>query len=479
MRAFTAACPLVQVQHLRQMVEPFSLRRPRSLLGGTVLPRGEVRPAPCRLPFTRTALPCAAAICTNLPFRALHIVCMITPPVQHRPCPIPNPLSPTPSQSFLQSPQVRIPVELTPAQAAAYRTVLTRSYELLSDPKPSRHSGYRAAQLRNVAQELRNVCCHPALSDWAERSGGGGEGGEGEGGAGGEDASGSEGGPRLSAERLVRGSAKLAVLDTMLRQLHAAGKRVLVLAQSPKALDAVEALVRERYCGGAPGAAAAPAGGAAAALVPAAAAALTACYERVDATTKTAARQEAVARFNAAVLGGDATRWLFLQHTRSCGVGTDLPGIDAVIFLDSDWSARKDAQVRRRSLKYIGCCLCLCPGVCSGWPWMKCAGSTCAGSHAVLLALPGRCSGALSEHAALQHLAKPMLIRPSLLCICRRCRTRCVWAHQTACASTASTAPAPWRSACCSCPTACAPWTRCASRATAGALAGRAGGQAG
>lgn len=238
-------------------------------------------------------------------------------------------------------------MELTPAQAAAYRTVLTRSYELLSDPKPSRHSGYRAAQLRNVAQELRNVCCHPALSDWAERSGSGEGGGEGEGG-GGDDASSSDSGARLTAERLVRGSAKLAVLDTMLRQLHAAGKRVLVLAQSPKALDAVEALVRERFCGGAPGAAAAPApvNGAAAAPVPAVAAALTACYERVDATTKTAARQEAVARFNAAVAGGDASRWLFLQHTRSCGVGTDLPGIDVAVFLDSDWSARKDAQVR-------------------------------------------------------------------------------------------------------------------------------------
>ena len=243
---------------------------------------------------------------------------------------------------------MRIPVELTPAQAAAYRTVLTRSYELLSDPKPSRHSGYRAAQLRNVAQELRNVCCHPALSDWAERSGASGEGGEGEGGAAGDDAGASEGGPRLTAERLVRGSAKLAVLDTMLRQLHAGGKRVLVLAQSPKALDAVEALVRERYCGVTPGGAAAAA--APAAPVLAVAAALTACYERVDATTKTAARQEAVARFNAAAVGGDASRWLFLQHTRSCGVGTDLPSIDAVIFLDSDWSARKDAQVRWRGV---------------------------------------------------------------------------------------------------------------------------------
>lgn len=275
--------------------------------------------------------------------------------------------------------EVRIPVGLTPAQAAAYRTVLTRSYELLSDPKPSRHSGYRAAQLRTVAQELRNVCCHPALSDWAERSGSGGEtapaaspaaapaadAATAAGAAAGtavqpagqaaaaaattseEGSEGGEGGQRLTAERLVRGSAKLALLDTMLAQLHAGGKRVLVLAQSPKALDAVEALARERY-------GAAPAGGAATGATSAAAPAGTS-YERVDATTKTAARQEAVARFNAACAAGDASSWLFLQHTRSCGVGTDLPGIDAVIFLDSDWSARKDAQVRLSACIGAGC----------------------------------------------------------------------------------------------------------------------------
>lgn len=53
--------------------------------------------------------------------------------------------------------EVRIPLDPTPAQAAAYRTVLTRSYELLADAKPSRHAGYRAAQMRNVCLELRKV----------------------------------------------------------------------------------------------------------------------------------------------------------------------------------------------------------------------------------------------------------------------------------------------------------------------------------
>jgi hypothetical protein len=41
--------------------------------------------------------------------------------------------------------EVTLPVELTPPQAACYRSVLTRFYELLSDPKPPRHSGHRCS----------------------------------------------------------------------------------------------------------------------------------------------------------------------------------------------------------------------------------------------------------------------------------------------------------------------------------------------
>jgi hypothetical protein len=60
-------------------------------------------------------------------------------------------------------------------------------------------------------------------------------------------------------------------------------------------------------------------------------------------------------RFNAAAEAGDASRWLFLQHTGSCGTGTDLPGIHAVVFLDSDWSARKDVRVGVLSWAVEGC----------------------------------------------------------------------------------------------------------------------------
>lgn len=77
------------------------------------------------------------------------------PPTPRPPTAPPNrPASPAPTPA----PQVRLPVGLTPAQAAAYRTVLTRSYELLSDPKPSRHSGYRAAQVGLRGDAMAGAC---------------------------------------------------------------------------------------------------------------------------------------------------------------------------------------------------------------------------------------------------------------------------------------------------------------------------------
>ena len=38
---------------------------------------------------------------------------------------------------------------------------------------------------------------------------------------------------------------------------------------------------------------------------------------------------------------------LFLLAARSCGLGTDLPGISAVVIHDSDWEPRLDLQANR------------------------------------------------------------------------------------------------------------------------------------
>ena len=49
-----------------------------------------------------------------------------------------------------------------------------------------------------------------------------------------------------------------------------------------------------------------------------------------------------MARFNAP--GAAAPAAVFLMQTRAAGLGTDLPGVDALIFFDSDWSAKSDVQ---------------------------------------------------------------------------------------------------------------------------------------
>ena len=214
----------------------------------------------------------------------------------------------------LPAAEVRLGVAPTPAQAAAARTAMARAYELLTDPRPSRYSGYRAAQLRGVLAEVRRALHHPSLAG-GEGSAGGGEDGRQAAGQGQQQpaAAGADAGAELAS--LLAGSAKLALLDALLRQLHAQGRRVMVTAHSGAALGLLQRAVGARF-------------GPSAAL-------------RLDAEAPTATRAAAVAAFSDP--GGPA--WVFLAHGRALGLGTDLPGVDAVVAFDSDWSARADAQV--------------------------------------------------------------------------------------------------------------------------------------
>lgn len=73
--------------------------------------------------------------------------------------------------------EVSLPVELSQEQQDCYRTVLARFYEVLADPRPPRHAGHRAAQMRTACSELRKVSSRLphficALYAWGgERSG--------------------------------------------------------------------------------------------------------------------------------------------------------------------------------------------------------------------------------------------------------------------------------------------------------------------
>ena len=56
-----------------------------------------------------------------------------------------------------QGVEVSLPMPLVPQQRECYRLSLARFYEVLADPRPPRHQGHRAAQLRTVCGELRKV----------------------------------------------------------------------------------------------------------------------------------------------------------------------------------------------------------------------------------------------------------------------------------------------------------------------------------
>ena len=47
-----------------------------------------------------------------------------------------------------------LPAELSPEQRGCYRTVLTRFYEVLADPRPPRNAGHRSAHVLGASAGL-------------------------------------------------------------------------------------------------------------------------------------------------------------------------------------------------------------------------------------------------------------------------------------------------------------------------------------
>ncbi|GIL66592.1 hypothetical protein Vafri_20082 [Volvox africanus] len=283
--------------------------------------------------------------------------------------------------------EVQIPVELSELQVECYRTVLARHFEVLTDPRPPRHSGHRAAMLRHICNDLRKVCHHPflleefrteAAEEALQLSGGQHVADEG-GPAGPADTGpGSTPNPRVglaitnrssvtasasmpSTEVLLSASSKLVALDKLLQELHRRRRNVLVLSQSTKVLDVLESYTQRAF-------------GSAAAV-------------RIDSCTPSAVQHANVAAFNAAAEAGAAmpvdasplassgcagpasaatspfspsettgsaasTPFIVLATSRILGLGAKLPSIRYVIVFDSDWHPRLDMQALRRA-----CCL--------------------------------------------------------------------------------------------------------------------------
>ncbi|GLI58399.1 hypothetical protein VaNZ11_000099 [Volvox africanus] len=282
--------------------------------------------------------------------------------------------------------EVQIPVELSELQVECYRTVLARHFEVLTDPRPPRHSGHRAAMLRHICNDLRKVCHHPYLleefrteaAEEALQLGGQHAADEGGSAVAADTGPSSTINPRVgltptnrssgttsastpSTEVLLAASSKLVALDKLLQELHRRRRNVLVLSQSTKVLDVLESYTQRAF-------------GSTAAV-------------RIDSCTPSAVQHANVAAFNAAAEAGSAmpadasplassgcagpapaeaspsspsattasavlAPFIVLATSRILGLGAKLPSIRCVIVFDSDWHPRLDMQALRRA-----CCL--------------------------------------------------------------------------------------------------------------------------
>jgi SWI/SNF-related matrix-associated actin-dependent regulator of chromatin subfamily A member 5 len=147
-------------------------------------------------------------------------------------------------------------------------------------------------KLMNLLMQLRKVVNHPYMFPEADPN------------------------PLETDETIVTTSAKMMVLDRLLRKLKAEGHRVLVYSQFTSMLDVIQ-----DYCS----------------LVGHG-------FRRLDGSTNLARRKYEIKMFNAK--RGD--QFVYLLSTRAGALGITLTGADTVIMYDSDWNPTWDKQAHDR-----------------------------------------------------------------------------------------------------------------------------------
>ncbi|CAN0480971.1 unnamed protein product, partial [Ectocarpus sp. 12 AP-2014] len=113
-------------------------------------------------------------------------------------------------------------------------------------------------------------------------------------------------------EILVRASGKVALMDRMLKKLHAGGHKVLIFSQMTSLLDVLEDYLRHRGWE----------------------------FHRIDGSTDVLDRQSQIEEFNS-----NPKFFVFLLSTRAGGLGINLCAADTCILFDSDWNPHQDSQV--------------------------------------------------------------------------------------------------------------------------------------
>ncbi|KDD72522.1 hypothetical protein H632_c3236p0, partial [Helicosporidium sp. ATCC 50920] len=202
-------------------------------------------------------------------------------------------------ETLPQKEEVVIWVELAAEQRLYYRAIYEKQIGALMEGASMRN----LPSLRNLAMELRKVCCHPFLcngveSDLQAR----------------REAAGL---PSAALQLLVEASGKMVLLAKLLPKLRGEGRKVVLFSQFKMMLDVLEDWAR---ASGWP-------------------------LERIDGDTPQRDRQRRIDRF---CESGDGGAFVFLLSTRAGGQGITLTAADTVVIYDSDWNPQNDLQAMAR-----------------------------------------------------------------------------------------------------------------------------------
>lgn len=194
-------------------------------------------------------------------------------------------------KSLLPKIETNVYVGMTEMQIKWYKSLLEKDIDAVNGAVGKREGKTR---LLNIVMQLRKCCNHPYLFEGAE-----------------------PGPPYTTDEHLVFNSAKMIILDKLLKRLKEKGSRVLIFSQMSRLLDILEdyCYFREfEYC-------------------------------RIDGSTAHEDRIEAIDEFNKP----NSEKFVFLLTTRAGGLGINLVTADTVVLFDSDWNPQADLQAMDRA----------------------------------------------------------------------------------------------------------------------------------
>ncbi|KAF8456437.1 SNF2 family N-terminal domain-containing protein [Kalaharituber pfeilii] len=194
-------------------------------------------------------------------------------------------------KSLLPKKELNLYIGMSEMQVKWYQKILEKDIDAVNGAGGKRESKTR---LLNIVMQLRKCCNHPYLFEGAE-----------------------PGPPYTTDEHLVYNSAKMVMLDKILKRMKAQGSRVLIFSQMSRMLDILEdyCLFREyQYC-------------------------------RIDGSTAHEDRIAAIDEYNKP----DSEKFIFLLTTRAGGLGINLTSADIVILYDSDWNPQADLQAMDRA----------------------------------------------------------------------------------------------------------------------------------